>query len=938
MKGKKTRKLVIVESPTKAKTVRRFLGGDFIVESCMGHVRDLPQSSRDVPESIKKEPWASFAVNVENGFKPVYLVPKNKTKVVSALRAKLKEVDELYLATDEDREGESISWHLVEVLKPKMPVKRMVFHEITKKAIAQSLQEVRDLKMDLVRAQEARRVLDRLVGYSLSPVLWKKIAYGLSAGRVQSVALCLITKKEHERILFESSTYFSLLADVQKKERNQSSSQSQSQSESQSESAFKVRLFSWKGQKIAISKDFHSITGKFLHENKVLLLNEAQAKKIKEQLLKYKDWKVQEVEKKTVYRYPSPPFITSTLQQDANRKLGLSSRDTMRIAQKLYEQGLITYMRTDSVQLSMEAVEQMRQYIGKNYGKNYLPEKSPSYKGKQSKGAQEAHEAIRPAGESLLAPNGSGLSGNDLRLYSLIWKRALASQMTASRQQRVQVRVDAGDALFVASGTTIEFAGFLEVYIEGLEEKQEEDFLGDEKLPLLQKGDPLQLHSLKSKEHQTKAPARYSEASLVQKMEKEGIGRPSTYASIISTIMDRGYVHKINKALVPTFTAFAVSKLLESYFPQYVDLNFTSKMEESLDVIAEGSLNWKDYLHSIYFGGKSHKIQEKQKSQEAQGDKKGLKTQVEVESLKIQPEEARVIDLQTMKNFDFRVGRYGAYVCTQYDGKEVCATIPQGLYPGEINEEKVLQLIKSKVHGHDSLGKDPKSQLPVYLLNGQYGMYVQLGDVDKEAKTKPKRVSLPANWSEEEVDLNKALFLLSLPKPLGSHSQTGEEIKMGIGRFGPYVVHDGDYRSIPKGHDLMEVDLAFALELLAKPKRSGGRRVKKVLKDLGQDAKGKTVQVLDGPYGAYIKYGTKNTSLPEGTSIESLTLQTALDLVKGNTKKKSTGTTTKSSTRGGARTVAKGKTGSNDAGTATTKPKTPKVLRKKAKNMERTTP
>ena len=897
----KGKKLVVVESPTKAKTIRRFLGRDFVVESCMGHVRDLPQSSREIPPDLKKEPWASLGVNVEDGFKPVYCVPKNKLKVVSALRAKLKEADQLYLATDEDREGESISWHLVEILKPKIPVKRMVFHEITQKAINRSLQEMRDLKMDLVRAQEARRVLDRLVGYSLSPVLWKKIAYGLSAGRVQSVALRLITQRERERMLFKSSVYSSLLAEVQKK----------------GEQSFKVRMLSWEGKKIAISKDFNSITGNFLGEGKVLLLSKSQAQQIKEKLSALKDWKVEQVEHKKINRYPSPPFITSTLQQDANRKLGLSSKDTMRIAQKLYEQGLITYMRTDSVQLSEDAVGQMRQYIGKHYGKEFVPSTRPTYKGKKSKGAQEAHEAIRPAGEALLSPPESGLSGRELVLYDLIWKRSLASQMAPSRQKRVQVKVRAGEAVFTASGTTIEFSGFLEVYREGKEEGQgsEDDFLMEQKLPPLKEGDPLQLSSMDVKEHETKAPARYSEASLVQKMEKEGIGRPSTYASIISTIMDRDYAHKLQKVLVPTFTAFAVSRLLEKYFPQYVDLNFTSEMEASLDVIADGELNWKDYLSSIYFG------------------QKGLKNQVEVGSVKIQPEKAKVIELQAlkdMKHFDFRVGRYGAYVCTQYEGQEVCATIPQGLYPGEINEDKVLQLIKSKAHGHDSLGKDPQSQLPVYLLNGQYGMYVQLGDVDKEAKNKPKRVSLPSTWQAEEVDLKRALFLLSLPKNLGPHSETQKEVKMGIGRFGPYVVHEGDYRSIPKDKALMEVDLVFALQLLAQPKRGRGG-AKKILKDLGYDEKGKAVQILDGPYGPYIKYGTKNISLPEGESAEGFTLQKALKVImeqapsKGGTTRRGAGSSGKRGQR------AKGSTPTNTASptkhTHQTN-QTPKVIRR----------
>lgn len=840
-------KLVIVESPTKAKTIRKFLGKDFIVESCMGHIRDLPQSSKDIPEKVKKEKWAQLGVNVDKNFEPLYCIPKDKIKVVKNLRDKLSEADELYLATDEDREGESISWHLVEVLNPKVPTKRMVFHEITKEAIQKSLKQTRSIDYNLVKAQEARRVLDRLVGYTISPLLWKKVAYGLSAGRVQSVAVRLIVEKELDRIRFKKSEYWGVKADLEK-----------------GSAVFEAKLTEYKNQKVAIGKDFNGLTGLLIENKNVVLLNESKAKDVLAQA-KASSWVVTEIEEKPVFRKPSAPFITSTLQQESNRKLGLSSRETMQVAQKLYEQGFITYMRTDSPFLSQEAILAARNCILKKYGKDYLPNDPRLYDAKKAKGAQEAHEAIRPAGSQFVDPDDTGLSGPQLKLYELIWMRTMASQMVDSKQKQVSSKIKAGDSVFSASGMTIEFPGFLRAYVEGSDDPEADLLEKEVRLPQLAKGETLKLKQADVTQHETKPPARYTEASLVQTMEKEGIGRPSTYASVIGTIIDRGYVKKQANALYPTFTAMVVSKLLKNYFPEYVDLGFTSGMEESLDNIADGDLNWEEYLEKVYLG------------------KKGLRQQVEDKAEDIDPAEARTIKIEGMENYTFHVGRYGAYLSTKRNGEDVSASLPESETPADITPEMAEKLIDQKINGADSLGKDPKTGLPIYVLNGRFGPYVQLGDVTEE-NDKPKRASLPPNTLPENVTLPVAISLLALPINLGPHPETQKDIKVGLGRFGPYVVHDGDFRSIPKGTDMFSVDMKLALEMLSAPKK--GRSANKTpVKSLGKHpVTDEEIQIFNGPYGPYFKVGKVNASLPENTEVEKATLEMAIEMLKDKIK------------------------------------------------------
>ena len=847
------KKLVVVESPTKAKTIRKFLGKEYVVESCMGHVRDLPQSAKDIPEKYKKMPWATLGVDVDHDFEPIYTVPKDKQKVIKQLKERLEEADELILATDEDREGESISWHLVETLKPKVPYRRMVFNEITKEAILNALKEQRPIDTNLVRAQEARRILDRLVGYTISPLLWKKVAYGLSAGRVQSVAVRLIFEREHDRLRFRKSVYWGVEAENEKDALK-----------------FTSKLLSYKGQRVATGKDFDSTTGQLLkdREGEIIHLDGQTAERIINEI-RQTPWKVVEAEEKPVSRKPPTPFITSTLQQEANRKLGLSARETMQIAQSLYEQGYITYMRTDSTFLSQQALTAARKRILELYGKDYLPEEPRTYEGKKVKGAQEAHEAIRPAGTEFLTPEETGLTGMQLKLYELIWKRTMASQMVNSRQKQVSVRFEAGPAVFAASGMTIEFPGFLRAYVEGHDDEASALEEKEVRLPALKVGDNVVCKNLNAVEHETKPPARYTEASLVQTMEKEGIGRPSTYASIIGTIIDRGYVRKVGNALVPTFTAMVVAKLLMQHLPQYVDIGFTSEMEKSLDDIAGGDLDYLNYLKSIYFG------------------EQGLKEQVEREEKRIDPEQARSIQLEGLENLSFRVGRYGAYVCRPNGDGEVCASIPETQAPADITADIANKLIDQKLNGSDALGKHPKTGEPIYVLTGRYGPYVQLGDATDE-NAKPKRVSLPAGMEPESVSLEQAIQLLELPKTLGVHPETGKEIKAGLGRFGPYVVHEGDFRSIPKTDSLFTITLERALEILSKPKVGRGRAAP--LKELGKrEGSDEVVAVYSGRYGPYIKAGKTNVSLPEGMKPEDVTLEVALKLIEEREASSSSG-------------------------------------------------
>ena len=855
------KKLVIVESPTKARTIKKFLSKNYMVESCMGHIRDLPKSAKDIPEKYKKEKWARIGVNAEKNFEPIYLVPKTKTKVVTQLKKLLKEADELYLATDEDREGESISWHLFEVLKPKVPVKRMVFHEITKSAIQKALKDCRKINTDMVRAQEARRILDRLVGFTISPLLWKKVAYGLSAGRVQSVAVKLIAEKEQERISFFKAHYSSISGKAEK-----------------NKTEFETRLTEWKDKRIASGKDFDEKNGTLKEDRKNLIhLNEKTSKEVLN-ALKGKTLKVVSVDEKPISRKPASPFITSTLQQEANRKLGLSSREAMQVAQKLYEQGHITYMRTDSTFLSTQAIKAARDSIKDLYGEKYLPKDPRDYTKKKSKGAQEAHEAIRPAGSSFIKPEDTNLKGPQFRLYDLIWKRTVASQMVNAEQKQMSVKLKAGEGVFTSNGLSLVFPGFFKAYVEGFDDPERALNNKEVHLPQLKVGDEAKVIELNSNQHETKPPARYTEASLVQKLEKEGVGRPSTYASIIGTIQDRGYVNKVGNSLQPTFTALIVTKLLEKHLSDYVDLNFTSEMENALDQIAEGEKEWTQYLKSIYLG------------------EEGLKEEVKKKEEKINPEESRAIHLKTLEGMTFKVGRYGAYVCKDNNGEEVCASLPEDKAPADVEKSYVEKIIDQKINGADGLGKDPKTDLTVYVLTGRYGPYVQLGESDGGEKEKPKRSSIPSTMEPDNLTLNQALSLLSLPKVLGKHPDTEVEIKAGLGRFGPFVVHEKDFRSIPKNMDIFTITLEQALELLSRPKRGRGRATP--LKVLGNHPKVKEeIAVYTGKYGPYIKCGKVNVSVPEEQKPEDVTLEQALELLADRIDEVSEKTKKKKSTK-----------------------------------------
>jgi DNA topoisomerase-1 len=840
---------VIVESPTKAKTIKKFLPKTFKVMASMGHVRDLPQSAAEIPEKFKKEEWSKIGVNVEKDFEPLYVISKNKAKVIQELKHELGQAEELYLATDEDREGESISWHLLQILNPKIPVKRMVFHEITKDAIQQALKECRDIDKRLVQAQETRRILDRLVGYSLSPLIWKKIAYGLSAGRVQSAGLRLIVERERERMRFKKATYWDLLADLAK-----------------DGTGFAAKLFSVGGERIATGKDFDETTGQLIPGKKVRLLQEDEARRLADTLQKTA-WRVASLEEKKQTSRPAPPFITSTLQQESNRKLGLSARDTMRLAQRLYEEGFITYMRTDSVALSSEGLHGARRAVEELYGKPYLFPEPRQYKSK-SHMAQEAHEAIRPAGPDFVHPKDTGLRGKESDLYELIWKRTVATQMADAETLALSVKLEAANCVFSASGTRILFPGYLRVYVEGSDDP--EAALGDREvlLPALKEGDAVALKKLEAQSHETKPPARYTEASLVQALEKEGIGRPSTYAAIIGTILERNYVKKVGNALVPTFTGFAVVQFLEKYFQELVDYGFTSQMEEYLDEVAEGKKEWLPYLEDFYLG------------------KGGLKTQIEKGEKEIDPDSSRSIQLNHLPGVEVRVGRFGPYVVREGSGKEAeeeKASIPEDILPGDLSLEKMHDLIDTQQKGPQSLGKHPATGEDVFCLTGRYGPYVQLGQ--GEGKKKPKRVSVPKSIDPKAITFEQALQLLSLPRELGRHPESGEPILANLGRFGPYVVHQKDYRSLKKGDDLFAVDLKRALELFAEEKR--GRGSAKLLRDLGTHPEDqKPVGIYEGKYGAYVKHGATNVSLPKDKNANELTLPEAVELLAAKKTKK----------------------------------------------------
>jgi DNA topoisomerase I len=875
--------LVIVESPTKARTIRNYLPKDFRVEASMGHVRDLPQSASEIPTTVKGEKWAQLGVNVDADFEPLYVVPKDKKKVVTQLKDALKDVDELILATDEDREGESISWHLYQLLKPKVPTKRMVFHEITSEAIKKALKNCRKIDEQLVRAQETRRILDRLVGYTLSPLLWKKIAFGLSAGRVQSVAVRLLVNKERQRRAFREGTYWDLKASLV-----------------QEKMPFTSQLVTLGGTRIATGSDFDSTTGRIASDRHVILLSEAEAVALKERLTD-KPWTVAEIEERPVTRKPAPPFTTSTLQQESNRKLRLSARDTMRIAQNLYEQGYITYMRTDSVHLSEQAIAAARDCVEKLYGKQYLSPQPRQYTTK-SKGAQEAHEAIRPAGSSFRTPQETGLGGREFALYDLIWKRTVACQMADSRQTQISVQLQVEDAGFRSSGKRIDFPGFLRAYVEGSDDP--EAALEDQEviLPNLKVGDHPNCTELEAVGHETQPPARYTEATLVKTLESEGIGRPSTYASIIGTIIDKGYAQLVSNALIPTFTAFAVTELLEKHFPDIVDPSFTSKMEQTLDDISTGEAQWLPYLRDFYLGDK------------------GLETLVKEQESKIDATKARTVELENL-DAKVRIGKYGAYIEKENGDGVVTASIPKDLTPADLDPKKVEVLLRQKTSGPEQLGRHPETGEPIYVLIGPYGPYVQLGEKTEE-NPKPKQASLPKGVTPENVSLETAVGLLALPRNLGVHPTTNGKIQANLGRFGPYVVHDQgkegkDYRSLKAADNVLTISLERALELLAEPKKgrtSSNSKSKAALRELGAHPEdNEPINIYDGPYGPYIKHGKTNVSIPEGQTVESVTLATALELLASKTSTKSKGTT--------GRTTRKTTTKSNNSTKTTSKAK-----------------
>ncbi len=861
--------LVIVESPTKAKTIRGYLPPGYRVEASMGHVRDLPRSASEIPANVKGEKWAQLGVNPDADFAPLYIVPTDKKKVVKTLKDALSQADELLLATDEDREGESISWHLLQVLNPKVPTKRMVFHEITQEAIQASLNNCRDIDSQLVHAQETRRILDRLVGYTLSPLLWKKIAGGLSAGRVQSVAVKVVVNREQERRAFRQGSYWDLKATLLKEK-----------------SAFDAKLYSLGGTRLANGSDFDESTGQITAGRQVVLLDETQARELQVRL-QAGVWTVSTVEERPNNRKPAPPFTTSTLQQEANRKLRLSARDTMRVAQNLYEQGYITYMRTDSVHLSEQAISAARACVQSRYGTEYLSPKPRQYATK-SKGAQEAHEAIRPAGSTFRTPNETGLTGREASLYDLIWKRTVASQMAEARQTNITASIEVDNAIFRATGKRIDFPGFFRAYVEGSDDPDAAIENQEVLLPALAQGDALSCRQLEAIGHETQPPARYTEATLVKVLESEGIGRPSTYATVIGTIIDRGYVRLVNNSLIPTFTAFAVTALLEQNFPDLVDVHFTARMEQTLDDISTGEVEWLPYLKAFYSGDQ------------------GLETLVQERETQIDPTAARTVLLEDL-DAKIRIGRYGPYVEIGTGEESVKASIPADVSPADLDSEQIERIIKQKVEGPDKVGLHPDTGEPIFLRIGPYGPYVQLGEPTDD-NPNPKRASLPKGTQAEAVTLEMAVGLLMLPRKLGQHPETGASIKAGQGRFGPYIVHDQgkegrDYRSLKGDDDVLTVTLERSLELLAQPKAGRGRKKVDPLKDLGAHPDdNESVAVFNGPYGLYVKHGKINASVPEGVDLEAISLEQALGWInakapakkgKAGSKKSATSRTTK---------------------------------------------
>ena len=859
-------KLVIVESPAKARKIGGFLGDDYVVEASVGHIRDLPQRAADIPKEYKKIAWAKEGVNIEEGFEPLYVINPDKKAKVSELKALMKDADELILATDEDREGEAIAWHLIEVLRPKIPIRRMVFHEITKEAIKKAAEETRDLDYRLVDAQETRRVLDRLYGYRLSPVLWKKVMPRISAGRVQSVATRLIVERERERMAFISSKWWDLTA--------------------QCEAGFNARLLSLDGKRVAATNDFDANGG--LKEKSVaniLLLDEAGANELV-QSLAGKSLSVKSTEESPRTERPKAPFTTSTMQQDAGSRLGWGAQLTMRVAQRLYENGYITYMRTDSVTLSQSAIESARSSAKSLYGADYIPATPRVYEGK-SKNAQEAHEAIRPAGESFRTPGelAPELSRDEFSLYDLIWKRTIASQMSDAKKMQMRVDFDVetktgGAAIFRANGSVVTFPGFLAAYEEIVEDKSGDDESAetDKRLPAMAVGDSIKVSNYICEGHETKPPARYTEPTLVKKLEELGIGRPSTFASIMSTIQDRGYVAKRGRALVPTFLAFSVTGLLEQHFGKLVDYEFTASMEEDLDRIANGEEDRITWLTKFFFGTEGNP---------------GL----EALAADLGAIDAQQINTMKMgEDIEIRVGRFGAYIQKGIGDDRKFANIPETMAPDELTLQVAIDLL-AQPSGERELGIHPETNLPLLAKSGRFGPYItevfpepemvvdkKTGELKKPRKKKdapkPKTASLLSTMTLDTITIEDALKLMSLPRTLGDYEEV--PITVQNGRYGPYMTHGTDSRTLTSEDQLFAITLDEAIELYKQPKVRRRGVAKPPLKDLGIDpASQKPVLVKDGRFGIYITDGETNATLRRGDNVEFLTLERGLELLAG---------------------------------------------------------
>ena len=830
------KKLVIVESPAKAKTISKYLGSDYEVLASVGHIRDLAEP-RDVPADKKKGPLGKFSIDIDNDFEPFYVVSPGKTKTVTDLKKALKSAEELYLATDEDREGEAIAWHLLEVLKPKVPVHRMVFNEITKDAIAAAANNTRELNDNLVEAQETRRVVDRLVGYEISPVLWRKINRGLSAGRVQSPAMRMIVQRERERIAFVSASYSSITATL-----NHNSIQ------------FDAKLAKLANEKLAGSKSFDE-SGKLVQE--VLVLSPSQASDLAKKL-EGADLAVTSVEAKPSTRKPYAPFTTSTLQQEASRKLGMSAKQAMDTAQMLYQDGHITYMRTDSPALSSQAISAALAAAKELFGDDSVSP-TPRIYGAKSKNAQEAHEAIRPSGETFAHPNElkSVLHGKSHLLYELIWRRTVASQMADAKLSTTTVKfeteVDGKQAEFSASGTTVITPGFLAVYQDPEDDKKED---ASAKLPILEVGQSLKIEEIASKDHSTSPPARYTEASLVKALEEQGIGRPSTYAAIISTIISKGYVVKRGSALVPEWIAFTVTRFLEENFGHLVDYAFTAKMESDLDKIALGELDRSGWLKDFYFGDD------------------GL--QATVESLG--ESDPRLINtFEIAEGINLRTGKYGPYIEAMENDERRIVNIPADLSPDELTHEKAIELVNAPPASDRVLGQEPETGLDIIVKDGRYGPYITLVD---EGNPKPKTASLFKTMAVDTVSYEEALKLLSLPRVVGVDPESDTEITAQNGKFGPYLKRGTDSRSLESEEQIFDLTLEQALEIYKQPKYGGRRTAATPLKEFGEDPASKAnVVAKSGQFGLYVSDGIVNATVPKDEPLDELTNDRAYELL-----------------------------------------------------------